>query len=296
MRLSGERGGAGRDAGTPAMAAFDRLSRQFGSTMADLRPTGRSEFVRGDWAERNTELEAFLSPRPPVDFLRHPVILYQMFVDRRHLGAELPYVVSRLPAVALAAEDPVGDPPTHGLDDHGVVTSSNTIHHLHHLLRYEDETGRRLADATTVVEWGGGYGNLAKLLVRLHGGAPTYVLIDNPVFAALQWVYLASVLGDDRVTLHRSPGTAVARGKVNVVPLGLVENLEFESDVFVSTWALNESSGEAQRYVRDRQWFGADGLLLAMHDTDPLAPVVVAEGARPSPVVPSMPAQRYFVR
>lgn len=264
--------------------------------MAELRQAGRPEFVRDDWAARNTELEGFLTPHPPVDFLRHPVILYQMFVDDRYLAAELPYVLGRLPAVALAAEDPVGDPPTHLLGGHGVVTSSNTVHHLHHLLRYEDETGRRLGDVTTVVEWGGGYGNLAKLLLRLHGGSLTYVLIDNPVFAALQWLYLASVLGDDRVMLHRSPGTAIATGLVNVVPLGLVDELEIEGDLFVSTWALNESSDRAQCYVRDRRWFGGDGLLVAMHDSDPLAPVVLGAGARSSPVGAFLPAQHYFVR
>ncbi len=264
--------------------------------MADLGQAGRPRFVRDDWAARNAELERFLTPRPPADFLRHPVILHQMFVGDRYLPAELPYVLGRLPAVGLAAEDPVGDPPTHRMADHGVVTSSNTVHHLHHLLRYEDETGRRLGDLTTVVEWGGGYGNLAKLLIRLHGGALTYVLIDNPVFAALQWLYLASVLGDDRVRLHRSPGTALASGLVNVVPLGLVDDLEIETDLFVSTWALNESSPQAQCYVRDRQWFGAERLLVAMHDTDPLASVVIGAGARPSPVGPFMPAQRYFVR
>ena len=279
---------------------FARLAGELPAVLDRLAAHVEPRFVRADWSRRNAELADHLRPAPPADFLRHPAILYQMFVDAKYVAAELPYVQARLPDRALLAEDPVGDPPTTVLDD-GVVTSSNTVHHLHHLLRYEQTTGRRLADLPTVVEWGAGYGNLAKLFLRLAATAttarcPTYVLLDTPVFSAVQWLYLSAVLGEDRVVLHDRPGMPVTPGAAHVVPIGLVAGLDVTADLFVSTWALNESTPAAQQHVIGRDWFGAPALLLAMHRGDPLEAAVLAAGAQPVPLGPFMPAQRYLVR
>lgn len=275
---------------------FDRLAGEFAGRLEAVRRFEDRGATREDWARRNDELAGFLLPRPPWDFLGHPAIRFQMFVDERHLAHELPYVLAELPSAALLREDAVGDPPRSPVPAAGVETSSNTVHHLHHLLRYQAATGRSLAGARTVVEWGGGYGNLAKLLLRLHGGAPTCVLLDTPVFAAVQWLYLSAVLGDDRVVLHTEPGSPVAAARVNVVPAALAGELAVRADLFVSTWALNESPPSAQRLVLERELFGAGSMLVAMHRGDPLEPEVLARGARPVPLGDFMPGQHYFVR
>jgi hypothetical protein len=269
---------------------FARLSRAFGDRLAAAERLDDPSSTRADWEDRNRELRAFLLPRPPWDFLGHPAIRYQMFVDDRYLADELPYVMRRLPALDLLAEDPVGDPPRVG------PTSSNTVHHLHHLLRYEEATGRRLADMRTVVEWGGGYGNLAKLLLRVHGGSLTCLLIDTPVFCAVQWLYLSCVLGEDRVVLHTGHAGPVVAGKVNLMPVALARDVAVQADLFVSTWALNESASSAQRVVLNRDFYGADGLLIAMHGGDPLEPAVLDRDTRAVPLGDFMPGQRYFVR
>jgi hypothetical protein len=254
-----------------------------------------ARFVRDDWTQRNTTLAADLLPRPASDFLRHPAIRYQMFVDDKYVQHEAPYVLRHLSVPAMASEDAVGHPPRTLLPGTDIVTSANTVHHLHHLLRFEDFTGRRLRDIDTVVEWGGGYGNLAKLLLRLHGGSPTYVLIDTPVFASIQWLYLASVLGPDCVVLHGG-GSGLRRGAVNVVPTGLAAQLAVQADLFISTWALNECTTAAQDHVLEREWFGADALLLAMHEGDPFHRRALDAGARAVPLGEFMPAQRYLLR
>lgn len=245
-------------------------------------------FVRVDWAERAAALVGTLGPVPPRDFLRRPEILYQMFVGEKYLQHEAPYVRSRLEgaAVELLAEDPVGAPPS----------PANTVHHLHHLLRYEELTGRAVADAGTIVEWGAGYGNLAKLIARLHGGEPTLVLLDLPAFSAVQWLYLSSVLGEERVVLHTSAPVELAVGRINVVPIGLATGLTVDADLLVSTWALNESTAAAQAFVLEREWFGAEALLLGMHRGDPFEPAALAAGAVATPLGDWMPGQHYFTR
>lgn len=277
-----------------ALERFNRLSGAFAERLAAVRPFGEPAFVRADWAERAEVLAGALLPRPPLGFLRLAPIEFQMFVGARYLSAELPYVLDRVPDVRLLEEDPVGQPPVTSV--RGVTTSSNTVHHLHHLLRFEELTGRPLAGVASVVEWGAGYGNLAKLLLRLHGGSPTLVVIDLPVFSAVQWLYLSSVLGEERVVLHDEPGAAVAAGRVNVVPVRLAGTMALDAELFVSTWALNESTRAAQRFVLDREWLGAEALLLGMHRGDPFAEDVLAAGARAVPLGDWMPGQHYFVR
>lgn len=274
---------------------FPALAARFAEQLAAVRDCVDDAYVRPDWAARNADLERDLLPVPPADFLRHPAIRYQMFVDDHVLPHELPFVRSRLAGDDLLAEDAVGEPPTVALPERRVRTSSNTVHQLHHLLRYEQASGRRVRDQKTVVEWGGGFGSLMRLLVRLHAGNPTCVLFDTPTFSALQWLYLAAVLGEDRVVLHSTAPVRAVDGCVNVVPVGLVKQTHVNADLFISNWALNESTPTAQQDVLSRNWFDADSLLLAMHAGDPLTEVACSAGARPVPVGAFMPGQQYLV-
>ncbi len=144
------------------------------------------------------------------------------------------------------------------------------MHQLFHLLRYEETTGRQLGDIGTVVEWGGGgFGSLMRLLVRRHGGQPTCVIFDTPIFSAVQWLYLSAVLGEGGVVLHSSAPVEPVAGRINLVPIGLAMDTTVAADLFISNWALNESTSAAQHDVIARDWFGAHSLLLAMHAGDP---------------------------
>ncbi len=281
--------------GGPTRDRFTGLADRFAERFAAVRDCVDPRYVRADWALRNAKLVRDLLPVPGPDFLRHPEIRYQMFVDERVIPHELPYVRSRLGDDELLAEDTVGAPPTVVLPGSGLRTSSNTIHQLHHLLRYQEATGRRVREAGTIVEWGGGFGSLMRLLYRMHGGQPTCVIIDTPIFSALQWLYLSAVLGEGNVVLHRSGPVTPVASCVNVVPVGLVDEVDVDADLFISNWALNESTAAAQRCVVERGWFGADSLLLAMHAGDPLTQVALAAGAAAVPLGDFMPGQQYLV-
>jgi hypothetical protein len=278
------------------LARFDRLRAAFADRLAAVGLLDEPAFVRDDWRERATSLGEALRAGPPRDFLRRDEIRYQMFVGERYLEHELPYVLERVPDARVLAESAVGGPPVTAIDGEATLTSPNAVHHAHHLLRYEELTGRRLDASARVVEWGAGYGSLARVLLRLHRGEPTVVLIDLPVYSALQWLYLASVLGDERVVLHDGAAGGLAPGRVNVVPVGLVTTLDVRADLFISTWALNESARPAQQLVLDRDWFGAQALLIGMHHGDPLERDVLDAGATAAPIGPWMPGQHYFVR
>ncbi|WP_313673664.1 hypothetical protein [Mycolicibacterium sp.] len=121
-------------------------------------------------------------------------------------------------------------------------------------------------------------------------GAP-----DTPVFSAVQWLYLAVVFGEDAVVLHDRAPVRPAAGRINLVPVGLAADVEVDADLFISNWALNESTSAAQDDVLASGWFGASALLLAMHAGDPLTPIAAGRGARTVPLGDFMPGQRYLV-
>lgn len=52
--------------------------------------------VSPDWDVRNQNLEGAFLPWPPLDFLQHPD-LYAMFVSRKHVQPELPFVKTSRP-------------------------------------------------------------------------------------------------------------------------------------------------------------------------------------------------------
>jgi putative sugar O-methyltransferase len=181
-------------------------------------------------------------------------------------------------------------------------TSHNTVHHLYHLAKYEAEVGEALRAARTVIEWGGGYGNQAKVFLRLAAQPVTYVIVDLPLLSCLQHVYLSTVLGSDRVNLLDSPDGNVQPRKVNLLPVTLLERHSLYGDLFISTWALSESSGEAQDFVVSHAWFACPRLLLAYQDAvddypfaERVGEIANAEGARTMPIS-FLPGNHYAFR
>jgi len=225
-------------------------------------------------------MAAALLPEPPPNFLQEPTLRWEMVARSESLIEE------ELPALEAAhepdellrilEEDLVGDQVLNLAKYH---TCINSVHHAYHIHRFAEATGRRPADFSTVLEWGGGYGNLAKIFLRWTQAPVTYIIVDIPFMGAVQWLYLSCVLGFDRVALVESEDAPIEEGKVNIMPVGLAESRGPEVELLVSTWALSESSPAAQRLVTDRDWFGAGSLLLGYQDTNDLFEAASEVGA-----------------
>lgn len=243
-----------------ASAGFQRLY----DSVRTLEPIGG--LLTAQWGSYLGRCEEELLPHPPFNFLRLPVIAETMFVDNREdwLDREIEYLEQVLRPAELTRvlhEDSVGAP---RVAAPRYRTSHNSVHHLFHLLRYSEAKAVDLASCRSVVEWGGGYGNLAKLYRRLVGTDHSYVIVDVPIFSVLQFVYLTSV-GID-VRLVTPAAKEIDPGVVNLVPLTLLSAVDIEADLFISTWGLSESSAEAQHEVTSRGWFGASRRLIAFQE------------------------------
>ncbi len=235
----------------------------------DLEP-----WVTPLWEGFNQKMAGALTPAPPRRFLRESVIRQSMFVDVRGewLRSQLALLRAELgePRMrALVREIPAGDPP---LCDASLMTSHNTVHHLSHLVRYMQATGSQLTDSQSVLEWGGGYGNLCRIVRRMHPKLERYIIVDTPLFCGLQWLYLSMALGAHNVHLWLGSGKPPERGAV-IVPVPKANELDVEVDLFISTWALSECSPMAQDYVSGtRNWYGAQKLLLAFQASNEQLP------------------------
>lgn len=169
----------------------------------------------------------------------------------------------------LLKEELVGNPL---IENWGYLSSHNTIHHLSHLTNFSIGLSVDLSKANTIVEWGGGYGNMARIF-RKFSPSCTYIIVDLPVFSALQAVYLGSILGENEVCIV-GKDTKIEEGKINIVPLSSgIDSLDIKnSDLFISTWALTESSEHALNFVNSKAYFGSKYLLLAhVKDNDSIS-------------------------
>ena len=248
---------------------FFSLRKRFPEEYNKIRDSDISKFTLPLWDDFNKSVERVFLPTPPFSFLRDKVIKKTMFVTagRKWMSEQLAFLEERLPRKQLEAvlrEEYAGNPI---LLNAAYLTSHNSIHHLHHIMRFLSATKTDLDEIHSVVEWCGGYGNLAKIFTRLTSLPPTYVIIDTPLFSCIQWLYLATCLGEEHTNLLTTREDQLQPGKINLVPLCLVNQAYVNADLFISTWALSESSRFSQDYVVQRKWFNARHLLLAYQES-----------------------------
>lgn len=263
----------------------------------------------------------------PDDFLRHSIVLEAFFVNGNDnwFQPQRRWVEERATPeeIALIAEDDFGAPL---IRDTEWRTSHQMIHTLYHLLRYRESTGVGVAGLVrsgrplVVVEWGGGYGAMAKLLWRfacLYGVRLILVEIDLPFMVTLQRTYLKEVFRDAEpslVAVVPHPKISISTEEwlrdmiststpgVYFVPLGM-EWPAIKADLFLSTWALSESTLAAQRLVgEDLRWFGAEHLLLGFQSPNEVFPLSTAfggfipEGSRIEPLKHGPPENFYLFK
>lgn len=230
---------------------------------------GNWDFITPMWGEYTQQLQDTLFPEPSFRFQQNQFIAGSMVFEPEPsiTRTQLTLLEEKFDPDQLRIwllEDPVGHPPLFRSSRY--LTSPNTIHHLYHLARFFQSTHQDLAGLMKIVEWGGGYGNLAKLFRRM-GFKGTYVIIDLPFLSALQWLYLSTIFGESEVSLVNEAGYESDSPFV-LLPLPVARESPPKADLFVSTWALSESSSAAQDWVADiNSWFGARNLLLAFQES-----------------------------
>ncbi len=220
--------------------------------LADLRsdvtrlpelPAAASE-AEATWLAYRKRFRQDVLTKDPRRFLRWPVLRPMYKRDAPYLASWFAYLRahrdwdSRWRPALL--ESPVGDPRPF-VDDRS--TSGNLLKQAYHVCRFEDVTGARLADVDSILEFGGGYGALCRLLFALGFGG-TYVIYDFPEFTALQRFYLRAH-GLPAAARAPSPSEPARPRIVTLSSLGeldeLLERRPPGRAALVALWSLSET-------------------------------------------------------
>jgi hypothetical protein len=132
-------------------------------------------------------------------------------------------------------------------------------------VKFQSETGIKLDAINTVVEFGGGYGSMCRLMRRISLNT-TYIIIDLPIFSFIQFYYLKQIHGESEVNIILSDEDKIIPNKVNLIPIDelLVDKIKtVEPDLFIATWSLSEANKYAQEYIYKNGFFDSKFILIA---------------------------------
>lgn len=252
---------------------FDTLRFRYRELYDSLLGDASASPVRTEgyeWDVWSEDVRRTFTTSVPPGFLHQPTLAQTMVFSRKQgftmtqrLVQQVENAFGASAAKKLLPEDYIGLPVITNLR---YRTSAQRAYHASHLSAYTNATQKKFWENACIAEWGGGYGNMARIIRKMNPSV-TYILIDLPELLALQYIYLASLEGEDQVhVILPSSDVSVVKGLINLVPahhLLAQRGDRISCDGFVSTWAVTESPKESQEFVLGRRFFGAANILIA---------------------------------
>lgn len=242
---------------------FIKLRKKMAIVLVNVNSSNYSKFTASLWEKFNTNIKEEVLPCPPFNFLREKIFRETMVIAKHGpmFKEQLNFLESKLDKNLLKhllKENIIGLPI---LYNGKYTTSHANVHTLYHWIRFNIGFNSEL-EKPKIIEWGGGYGNMSRLLFNIFKENLEYYIVDTPIMTAIQWLYLSSVLGEDKVEILNGENQR-SNKPVRLISLNSVDLAPQNCDLFISTWALSESSAYAQEYVKDSAWFGAKSILYA---------------------------------
>lgn len=250
---------------------FQELSEQYADIFSIFNAT--AELERGSegysWDTWSGKIRKTFKDRVDLGFLHQPLLRFTMVFGGR--GAAVQETSARVDICIeifgeqmsreLLIEDYVGLPI---ISNSKFLTSANCAHHTSHLAHYTKLTEQYVWNANSVIEWGGGYGSMARIIRRMNPGI-TYIIVDLPELLALQYIYLGSLEGADCVHIIQGTDDTVIPGKINLVSSDLIlsDALQIDCELFITTWALTECPKYMQEFVASKKFFSAQSIFIA---------------------------------
>jgi hypothetical protein len=171
-----------------------------------------------EWERHCKNLGRELLQRNPEEFMDFQAVRETMFVgNAEYTFDEFNELRENIAKVQLASEINDCDIFSQNFQHPLWSTTGNTIHHRYHLYMFEKWTETKIHSLSSIIELGGGYGNMARLCRRC-GFSGDYSIIDLPEFQVLQKYYLTYQ-------------GCQANWEVDLTQ---------EFDLFIATWSLSE--------------------------------------------------------
>ena len=244
----------------PPTADEARLIRELRDELAGLDPLPLAPIagLENIWLNFRRQLRRLFSERDPRAFLKWELTRRSLYNagplpdELRAVTALVDWTARWRPAVkesAIGRPDPCPAWPE---------TSWNLIHHAFALSHFERTSGRRVDEFGLIIEFGGGYGSMARLVWQL-GFRGHYVIYDLPEMGAVQRYYAKS-LGLPASTAKRPHDGPLLSWATSPDDLASLTGGRM-ADLFLATWSLSETPIEfreafLQRVRSDHYFFG----------------------------------------
>ncbi|TXT26944.1 MAG: Uncharacterized protein FD134_326 [Gallionellaceae bacterium] len=218
--------------------------------------------IHESWSQNIAALESYFAKQMSEDFILNRVINGTMvFTDRKAHTLELKNLSKAFDKKTIEEIISKGLNAGFLAGKAHRATLINSANHMHHLMRFEQITGRKIDSIESVVEFGGGYGNMARIAQNM-GSCKKYSVIDLLLFSCIQYVFLSTVAGLDQVAFRDEANKENAKFFLHPL-LSTKTSYNLQGNLFLSTWALSESTSAIYEWVTSNDWFGATNLLLA---------------------------------
>jgi hypothetical protein len=243
------------------------------TTILDLPPiasTGLADVsaTTDPWTETRQAIRDLLLREDPAKFLTWRPIISTMFIDCADYASTELEELRRTPHWSdrwrpALREDDIGLPlPSKSYP----LSSDNRITQAYHLLQFETTTRKRIDQFAHILEFGGGYGSLARTCIRL-GFSGSYHIHDLPELAALQRYYLSIALNRSITDLHLNRPYITSSDDA-ALAIAMAGQGDPSKRAFIANWSFSETPLD----VRDRwlavlaqfSWF----LIGYQHDFD----------------------------
>lgn len=248
---------------------FNKITDKYTETLNRFGPSVKPKDLSDGyfWEDWILKISNSFKEQVSIDFLNQPEISYTMVFSHNTGFASAAKRINFIKKIFsddetrnLLQEDFIGGP---NIVSFEYLTSANRSHHAFHLARYSEITSKKFWDTSSVLEFGGGYGNMARLLKKMNPKL-TYTIIDLPELLSLQYIYLGAIFGEDNLNCIFSKDQNIVDGKINLIASSLVLNnqISIKAESFISTWAITESPKPFQDDIIRRDFFDANNILI----------------------------------
>jgi hypothetical protein len=226
---------------------IDELRSAFANSPHALTDS-KSKAANG-WAQFQESLRSLVVSRDPRGFLSWDVVSRTMFlVFSSYAIRELAHLKRRKDWNArwkcVLQESRVGRPPRFLFYPR---SSANLIHDAYNLCAFEEITGLVPERFHNILEFGGGYGSMCRLLFNL-GFDGRYVIYDLPPFSNLQSYYLNSLgipVLSGKSFAPSEKGVALVTTEEDL--LLSAESFTKQESLFIAAWSISETSMDVRR-------------------------------------------------
>jgi len=239
---------------------FNKLSKEVNNLLKNINLEIDNKFINPFWENNRLSIRNLISNNFDENFLNEGNIKSTMFLENIEItNKEIPYVgIENLRNIKEYNFS------NQNLNVENFKISSNTVHHLNHIHTLKNNS-HGYEKINSVLEWGGGYGNMCKLLLEDNKNIKKYTLIDIPEFCIIQYVYLSSYFGEDKVRIVKNNEDILEEG-INIIPINYLDKLKIRKhDLFASTWAITESTFNSQDLAISKGFFEYEYILIAFH-------------------------------